>query len=178
MWYVVQVKGGAEQKAIALIEIHAGDDVVKECFTPLYEKMVKFRGEWKTWLMPLLPGYIIVVTDEVNQLCAELKRIPAFTRILGDESGFIPLSQPEMSWIRAFTEKGDRVIGMSEGIIEGDEIIVLRGPLMGHTAWIESVNRHKRLAYLRMNMFGRVITTKCGLSIVSSHQCKESLAYR
>ena len=46
------------------------------------------------------------------------------------------------------------MIGMSEGVIEGDQIVVLKGPLVNRTA------------YLEIEMFGRTIQTKIGLGIV------------
>ena len=41
-----------------------------------------------------------------------------------------------MAWLSAFTERKRRVIGMSSGVIEGDEIVILEGPLMNRTGWI------------------------------------------
>ena len=55
---------------------------------------------------------------------------------------------------------------MSEGVIEGDRIVVLKGPLVNRTGWIRKINRRKRTAYLEIEMFGRTIQTKIGLGIV------------
>lgn len=169
MWYVVQTCAGREEAACSLIEVFVGeqdDSLVKECFVPRYETMINFRGEWQKRTRPLFPGYLIVVTDRVDELERELWRVPAFTRLLGNDERFIPLEPNEIAWISAFTEEGNRVVGMSEGVIEGDEVIILKGPLMNHTGWIKSINRRKRLAYLEIQMFGRTIVTKVGLGIV------------
>lgn len=56
---------------------------------------------------------------------------------------------------------------MSEGIIEGDRVMVTRGPLKGHEASITRIDRHKRLAWVDMSMFGRSKTIRVGLEIVS-----------
>ena len=61
---------------------------------------------------------------------------------------------------------GSQVVAMSEGYIEGDEIVVLSGPLMGRTAQIKKIDRHKRLAYLDVCMCGRTKMVKLGLEIV------------
>ena len=61
---------------------------------------------------------------------------------------------------------GSQVVAMSEGYIEGDEIIVLSGPLIGRTAQIKKIDRHKRVAYLDVQMCGRTKTIKLGLEIV------------
>lgn len=55
---------------------------------------------------------------------------------------------------------------MSEGIIEGDQIRVLKGPLQGYEALVAKVDRHKRLAYIDLNILGRIKTVKVGLEIV------------
>lgn len=52
-------------------------------------------------------------------------------------------------------------------MIEGDEVKVVKGPLRGQEAKIVKVDRHKRLAWLEMHMFGRTKVVKVGLEIVS-----------
>ena len=56
---------------------------------------------------------------------------------------------------------------MSTGVIEGDQVIVTEGPLRGYEALISMIDRHKRLAFLEMHMFGRTKIVKVGLEIVS-----------
>lgn len=58
---------------------------------------------------------------------------------------------------------------MSEGIIEGDQILILKGPLMNHTGLVKKIDRHKRLAYLEIYMCGRQLTIKAGLEIVKKN---------
>lgn len=51
-------------------------------------------------------------------------------------------------------------------MIEGDEVVILNGPLMGHVGLIKKIDRHKRLAYLEIEMLGRKKNVKIGLEIV------------
>lgn len=166
MWYVVQTMAGREFAVCRLIEHLVDEAVLDECFVPQYEVQKHLRGEWRTCAATLFPGYLIVVTDHVDELQAQLRRVPAFARVLNNDGKFIPLQREEVAWIDAFTEKGHRTVGVSEGVIEGDRIVVLKGPLMGHEGWIKTINRRKRTAYLRIEMFGRTIETKIGLGIV------------
>ena len=78
----------------------------------------------------------------------------------------IPLSQDEVAWLTALMQPLDKVVEMSTGVIEGDRVIVTDGPLVGREALISKIDRHKRLAYLDMRMFGRTKTIKVGLEIV------------
>ena len=75
------------------------------------------------------------------------------------------LCPEEQQWIADFTQEGNRVIGLSTSVIEDDQLIITEGPLAGKTAWIKSINRHKRLAWLKLDLCGRTATVKVGLSI-------------
>ena len=100
-------------------------ELLEECFVLRYETVKKIRGEWRTCTAVLFPGYVIVVTNRVEQREQALRKVPQFTRILGNDRMFMPLERDEMAWLSAFTERKRRVIGMSSGVIEGDEIVIL-----------------------------------------------------
>lgn len=166
MWYVVQVIGGRERHVLQLVEQFVDDDVLQECFIPQYEIMKKIKGEWKRCSEILLPGYLFLITDKVDQAADGLRKVPAFTKLLGNDNAFIPLNADEIAFIDSFTTKNHRVVEMSEGVIEGDEICITRGPLVHQTALVKKIDRHKRLAYLEATMFGRTLNLKVGLEIV------------
>lgn len=166
MWYVVQVVGGKEKHVLELMQTFVEDGLMEECFIPQYEIMKRIRGDWRKRLEVLLPGYIFVVTKKPDRLAYELRKVPAFTKLLGNNDVFIPLADQEVAFINAFTEPDHRVVEMSEGVIEGDTIVILNGPLMGQTGLIKKIDRHKRLAYLEIEILGRVKSVKVGLEIV------------
>lgn len=115
-----------------------------------------------------VPGYLFVETNEPELASERLRELPLFMRVLADVGGeFLSLSDDETSWIRSLTTERSHVVEMSEGVIEGDRVIVTQGPLKGREAWIIKVDRHKRLAWLDMRMFGRTKSIKVGLEIVS-----------
>ena len=60
-----------------------------------------------------------------------------------------------------------QLVEMSSGIIENDRVQVLSGPLKGMEGSIRKIDRHKRMAYLEVEMFGRTVEMKVGLEIVS-----------
>ena len=59
----------------------------------------------------------------------------------------------------------DHIVEMSEGIIEGSQIIIESGPLEGQEAYITKIDRHKRKAWLEIPMFGGVQKIEVGLEI-------------
>lgn len=166
MWYVIQVMGGQEKASLNLMRRFVEQDVLEETFIPQRETMRHRNGAWETVTETLFPGYLFVVTDDPTQLFDQLRKVPAFTRLLGnDESRFVPLAKEEVALIKALG--GDEhVIEMSEGVIEGDEVRILRGPLRDHDGIITKIDRHKRIAFVEMWMLGRKKSIKLGLEIV------------
>ncbi len=168
--YVLQVIGGQESRVSEMISSCVSSGVVRECFIPRYEAMHRVRGAWRRRTEMLVPGYLFVDCDDAGVLSEQLRRVPAFTRLLGNDNTFIPLDAEEASWLNAFTDIGDRVVKMSEGVIEGDKVIVLNGPLMGHEGMISKVDRHRRIAHLDVRILGRIKTVKIGLEIVNKRK--------
>ncbi|WP_165253179.1 antiterminator LoaP [Adlercreutzia sp. ZJ304] len=166
MWYVVQVATGQEQSAVDMIcEAAAGSAVLKECFCPHYKTGEKCDGVWETVEKVLFPGYIIVVTNQVERVEQGLRGVKAFTRLLGNDKAFIPLSKGEVAWIDAFTQKDNRTVQMSEGYVDGGKLVITAGPLLHHEGLIRKVNHRKKRAYLQVKMFGRMINAEVGLAI-------------
>ena len=173
-WYVVQVATGKEETMCRLIEHLAPEGCLEECFAPRYATEMKVRGEWVSAQKPLFPGYLIAVTNEPVQLADALRKTPEFARLLSMGETFVPLHGEDQAWIGAFTKKGERVVPMSTGVMEGDRVVVLDGPLFGCEAMIKSVNRHKSLAILEFEICGRTVTTKVGLGIVRKRSDEHS----
>ena len=165
--YVVQVVGGQEARATEMIARYA-QGAVEDCFTPKREVMRRQSGQWRSKLEKLFPGYVFVRTSTPEVLCEALGRVPAFTRMLTSAGDIcLPLSDDEVAWINTFTNAETHVMEMSEGIIEGDRVVVTRGPLKGREASITRIDRHKRLAWVDMDVFGRSKSIRVGLEIVS-----------
>lgn len=165
--YVVQVVGGQEAKAVEMINSLARESV-EDCFIPKREVMHRQEGQWYRKLEKLFPAYVFVKTADPEQLRKALRQIPAFTRMLTSAGDMcLPLSADEVAWVNATTSADTHVMEMSKGVIEGDRVMVTRGPLKGHEALIARIDRHKRLAWVDMSMFGRSKTIRVGLEIVS-----------
>ena len=165
--YVVQVLTGKEKSVKRLVDKIVDKSLVHECFIPYFKLKKRIQGEWQLVEERLTPGYVYVTTRDVQRVSQALRSVPAFTKLLGNDGGFIPLRKDEMLWLDKLTGAGDRTVDMSEGIIEGDKVVVTSGPLVGCEALIAKIDRHKRLAYIDMHLFGRTKTIRVGLEIVS-----------
>ena len=165
MWYVVQVRTGTEKEIITQCEKKIDHGILKRCFVPYYEAMKKYKGEWHLERKILFPGYVFMITDEVESLYLELKSIIGLTKLIGTGREVIPLKKEEVEFLTAFG-KERQVVEMSTGILENGCVHITDGPLKGREAMIRKIDRHKRKASLEIPMFGRILETQAGLEIV------------
>lgn len=61
---------------------------------------------------------------------------------------------------------------MSQGMIIGDKVVILSGPLKGMESTIQRIDRHKRKAWLNLEMFGRQQLVEVGVEIVKKVACE------
>lgn len=165
--YVLQVAGGQERRAAELARRLLGNKL-GDCFAPVRELKKRKAGQWRTVKELVFPGYLFLETEDQENVYARLRQAPVLMRLLtstGDE--FLPLNNEEIDWLRALVVGKTHTVEMSEGLIEGGKVTVTSGPLRGREAQISKIDRHKRLAWLDMRMFGRNKNIKVGLEIVS-----------
>ena len=136
--------------------------------SPLSEQNRRVKGEWKTSKKPLYPGYLFVKTDEerIDIFFQKLRRAELFAVILSTDGDFTPVSQEE-TYLIDNAYRNDGTLSSSIGMIEGEKIRILSGPLMGLEGAIKHINRHKRMATIELNMFGRTSRINIGLEIIS-----------
>lgn len=164
-WYVIQVRTGTEENICVQCKKTIPKPILEHCFIPHYEEKRKIQGKWKTLQRVLFPGYVFVITDEIDKLHDKLKNVIGMTRLIGSGDDVVPLTNQEISLLLSFGGE-KQLIEMSEGIIVGDQIIVNSGPLQGKEGYIRKIDRHKRKAWLEIPFFGAMQTVQVGLEIV------------
>lgn len=164
MWYVVQVRTGDELKISnrLKLEVKADDE---DIFVPLYERRKCIKGEWRRVTTPLFPGYIFFQTNDVEGMYRRLYKIDAFTRVLKTGECYSPIAPEEERFIETLTGD-DHIVETSIGVIEGDRVIIKRGPLYGLEGSIVKINRHKRIAIIKADFMGGQREVKVGLEII------------
>ena len=168
-WYVMQVRTGTEENICIQCKKDIEEDVLEKCFLPYYEEKRRVRGEWKILKKILFPGYVFVITQDIEMLYQQLKRVIGLTKLLGADHEIIPLTKEETVFLTRFGGE-DQVVSMSEGIIVGSKVIVNSGPLQGMEGYIRKIDRHKRKAYLELPLFGRTQNVQVGLEIVEKRE--------
>lgn len=165
MWYVVQVRTGMEEEIRIQCEKVLSREAFERCFLPYYIGMKKYGGEWHEEKKLLFPGYVFVISENAERLFLELKKVLGLTKLLGGGQEIVALRQEEIAFLRLFGEE-KMIVEMSVGEIENGKIRVIEGPLKGLEHQIRKIDRHKRKAWIEVELGGKRQETQVGLEIV------------
>ncbi len=165
MWYVLQVRSGTEESIRTQCEKIIDPEILEQCFIPYYEEKKRYRGAWHTEQRILFPGYIFMVSNELTKLRIYIKKIIGMKKLLGTGEEIVPLTEEETGLLKRMgVHEGPLEISM--GFMENDIVVITEGPLAGMESYIRKIDRHKRKAWLEIEMFGRTIEMEAGLEIV------------
>lgn len=169
MWYVIQTLAGQEEIVKQMLEKYLPGDSYEECKILYYIRKKRYRGEWHEVKERFLPGYLFLVADSPWVAKEALKKVTRtrFSRLLRDyqENEIYPVSREEEEFLKKLA--GDKEeVEFSYGVVEGDRVRVVSGSLMGMESVIRKIDRHKRVAYIEMQIFGEVKLVEVGLEIV------------
>lgn len=132
---------------------------------PILPTEETISGEWHIQERILFPGYVFLIAENPEKLVNGLRKVIGLTKLIGTGDEIVPLVQEEIDLLMKIgTDK--QLVEMSSGIIENDRVQILAGPLMGMEGNIRRIDRHKRIAYLEIEMFGRTVEMKVGLEII------------
>lgn len=165
MWYVMQVRTGTEENIRCQCERIMDSSVLERCFIPYFQTKKRFQGKWHIQEKILFPGYVFLIAQDPQTLTDSLRKVVGMTRILKTGEDIIPLSGEEVNFLLRMG-KEEQKVEMSTGIIEGAQVHIFSGPLMGMEGLIRKIDRHKRMAWVETEMFGRTVEMKVGLEIV------------
>ena len=170
LYYVMQVATGTEDRVEEQVRVIVGNGLYDSCFHPMRRMKKKFRGEWKEIQEKLLPGYVFIRSGCVRELYQELQAVPAFTKLLGKDSGqFIPLSKKEAGWLERMIESPDQgtEVQLSQvSVTENDEITILSGPLKNMEGCIRKIDLHRRIAKVEVDFMNRKTIIHLGIEMV------------
>ena len=169
MWYAVWVATGCEDKVVEMCRKLVPREYYVDCFIPKVERKKKYHGSWHIQQMVMFPGYIFIITENIEKVYLALKHVPEFAKVLGDGKEPIALYKKEVQFLNSMKNK-DHIIEVSLGYIENDKIIITEGPLQNYTGFIKKIDRHKCTAIIEVEMFGRTMDVKVGLEIISKIQ--------
>lgn len=165
MWYVIWTATGREEICKKQIENICSPASYLRAVIPRRKVSQKKNGIRRYVETKLFPSYVLVETSDVESLAMELKNIEGFVQVLNHEGSYMPLDEKESLMISKLIGDGETVEA-SIGYAEGDRIIITDGPLEGMESQIRYIDRHKRIAYIEMQLFDRMTEVKVPLEIV------------
>ena len=174
MYYVIQVASGMEDKVEEQIEIMVEKGLYHHCFHPIRHVKKKIRGEWKELREKLLPGYVFIVSDDIEELYLRLRYVPAFTKLLGQNGGqFVPLPEHEVEWLK-------KIMGSAGGRMEAeisrvsvskdDVVTILSGPLIDMEGYIKKIDLHRRIAKVEVDFMNQKTVIHLGIEMIEKKE--------
>ena len=173
MYFVIFVFTGKEETTINNITKHIDPNLYDDIFSPCTEKLIKVKKKWVKDTKKMFPGYIFVETNDPKAFSDSLYFIPGFKKLLGNnEDVFYPLTDIETETINKLVNKeNDYVVKTSIiKIHEGKQIEIIDGPLKGVSGNVKKIDVHKRVAYVEIEMAGRLCVTQLGVEILAEKE--------
>lgn len=169
MWYVIQTITGKEEELARAAGAYLSPELCEECFTVKRKLIKRLGGEWVAVMETLFPSYLFLETKNPEQLFYELKKIPEYTRLLGDNEGsYIPLEAEEKDFLMKICrrEGRDMVADLTDLYLDQNgEIQRAEGPLQFFLDKIVKLNLRKRFAVAELTIAGRKQTAVFGVRL-------------
>ena len=165
MWYVIQTLTGKEEELVSVIRKLVPRKFYTACFFFERQLLKRLGGEWLEVTETLFPAYVFLETGYPQEMFFELKRVPEFTKLLGDNrlqdyvrAMFIPLYAEEEAFLRKLCIRLTTIRLDGAGAITG-----IDGPLEAFQDRIEKYNFRKRYAVVDLPGRGRKWTAVLGI---------------
>lgn len=166
MWYVIQTRIGDENTCRYLCNKRLSTELYQEIFIPKYIEKMHFQRKWHDVTKVLFPGYVFVDTKDIEGVSKELRKIERFARVLKNAGEVVPITYEEEIFLKRMMDS-DHIIHCSTGLIIGNRICITDGPLRDYYGFIKKVDRHRRVAKLEIDLFGRMTPVEVGLEILA-----------
>lgn len=164
-WYAIQTATGQEANTMTMCRTLVDGSLRWQIFSPEAEYMKRYHGSWHKERRLMFAGYFFVATDRIDDLYLEFKRVPKLTKLLGTDKTPVALSDDEITLLKRLMNP-EGIVEVSDGILEGDTLVVTSGPLKGMEGQVKRINRHKRTAVVSVGMFGRIVEMTLGLEVM------------
>lgn len=164
MWFVLHCQKGNEEEIIRSCKQHISDDILTDAFTLSYRCLKKRQGVWQQESHPLFSEYVILESDAAEPLSKALERYRPLTHVLEDSETLWQVRPEEEQMLRTLCAPAHE-LQLSRGYISSGSTHITEGPLKGREELIRKIDRHKRLAWLSLPVFGEDHRVKAGLEI-------------
>ncbi len=170
MWYVIQTTTGKEEELTAVIKKRLSDILFHACFFMQRKHLKRLGGQWREITETLFPAYVFLDTDCPETVFYELKKVPEFAKLLGDNCGtYIPLEPEETDFLKKLIP-GDGSYQTELTTVRFDSTgkpAGFQGPLSFFEDRILKLNLRKRYALIELTICGQKRTAMLGIRLES-----------
>jgi transcriptional antiterminator NusG len=152
-WYVVHTYSGYENKVKANIEKtienrHLEEQII-EVRVPMQDVVEIKNGVKKNVQKKLFPGYVLINMVMNDDTWYVVRNTRGVTGFVGPGSKPVPLTESEMKPLGI--KSGELVVDF----VEGDSIVVTGGVWKDTVGIIQTMNPHKQIVIINVDLFGR-----------------------
>lgn len=163
-WHAIFVSTGQEEKAKKALKTTFGDEM--KFLVPKRELRERKKGKWHKVKRKLFPGYVLLKGNITTDRYYRMKQIPMLTKLLRDEDGALKIDEKELKLLKILIDNEDGDIGISTAYKENDKVKVTSGPLVGLEGSIESIDKRKGRAKVRIDFLGQTRIVQLGIQLV------------
>jgi len=154
-YYTIQVKTRGEQKFIRLFRaLHPGTPFAMHF--PQRRIDIRRGGKIQQSTAAVFPGYVFIEADgeDITARQWDFRRTDGFYRFLKSNQNIKPLADRDLELVLHFIKKAGPVAGVSRVYFnENARIVVIEGPLMGLEGKIIKVDKRKKRAKVKLNLY-------------------------
>jgi len=154
-YYAIQVKTHGEEKFMRLFSaLHP--ELHFQLHFPRRRIDIRRRGVIQQSTAAVFPGYIFIEAEMEDILAHQwtFRQTKGFYRFLASNQNISPLADRDLELVLHFVKKAGPVAGISRVYFnENSRIVVTEGPLMGLEGRIIKVDKRKKRAKVKMNLY-------------------------
>lgn len=144
-WYAIFVETGYEDQVkdyIDRVKPYIKKNIIFDLLVPKRKLYERKNGIKKIVVKPLFPGYILIHTDNIENLYLAINKSPHIVKFLKNGSYFMKINVNEMVFIMQMIDETG-IINISSACYEREKLIILSGPLTGKEEIIKKVDKRK-----------------------------------
>ena len=174
-YYALQVKTRAENKFIRLFKAKH-PDITFPIHFPQRRIDIRRKGVIRQETSAIFPGYVFVEApsdEEIKERQWEFRRTEGFYRFLKSNQNISPLSDRDLELVLHFIKNAGPIAGISMVYFnENSRIVVVQGPLMGLEGKIIKVDKRKRRAKIKLDLYEESFTIDLAFEVIGSLEPK------
>jgi transcription termination/antitermination protein NusG len=154
-YYAIQVKTRGEEKFIRLFNaLHPQAGFSLHFPRRLID--IRRRGVIRQSTAAVFPGYVFIEAEREDIMAHQwdFRHTDGFYRFLKSNQNIYPLADRDLELVLHFIKKAGPVAGLSRVYFnENARIVVIEGPLMGLEGKIIKVDKRKKRAKVKLNLY-------------------------